>query len=91
MSREILKRYDMPYKEKPIEYDNNSMSTKFSMEIAFEEITKSFAAQTDEAVINYLYEKYKDTNVSAIFVLSRPDFKEFLLEMLPKYMNKRGK
>lgn len=91
MKKEVLKRYEMPYKEKSIEYDNTTMSMKYSLDIAFEEITKSFAEQTDDAIINYLYEKYKDTNVSSIFVLSRPDFEEFLLEMLPKYMKKRGK
>ena len=90
MSKEIMKRYEMPYKEKPIEYDNTTMSTKFSLDIAFEEITKSFAEQTDEVIINYLYEKYKDTNVASIYVLSKPDFEEFLITMLPKYMKTRG-
>ena len=36
-----------------------------------------------------IYEKYKDTDVSRIFVLSKVDFERFLLEMLPIWI-KRG-
>ena len=91
--KDVMKSYQMPYnvkKIKDIDFET-SMSAKFNFDIAFEEITKSFAEQTDEAIINYLYEKYKDTDISRIYVLSKPDFEKFLLEMLPKYMKGRRK
>lgn len=87
--KDVMKSYEMPYnvkKIKDIDFET-SMSAKFNFDIAFEEITKSFAEQTDEAIINYLYEKYKNTDISKIYVLSKPDFKDFLETMLPKYMN----
>lgn len=86
--KNVMKTYEMPYNAKKIQDIDfeNSTPVKFNLVIAFEEITKSFAEKTDEAIVNYLYGKYKDTDVSRVFVLSEPDFKDFLEKMLPKYM-----
>ena len=84
MSKEFMKLYHMPFKAQEIKDDN---FTNFTLQFdqAFEEMTKSFSKQQDEIIVNYLYEKYKDTKVSDVWVLSKPDFEKFLLEMLPKW------
>ena len=81
----------MPYKARiinDIDFET-SMSAKFNFDIAFEEITNSFVKQTDEAIVNYLYEKYKNTDVSRMYVLSKTDIEKFLLEMLPIWIKRR--
>ena len=87
MSKEFMKVYHMPFKAQEIKYDNFT-NFKLQFDQAFEEMTKSFSKQQDEIIINYLYEKYKDTKVSDVWVLSKPDFEKFLLEMLPKWKGK---
>ena len=79
-----MKVYHMPFKMEEIKNDDY---TNFTLQCnqAFEEMTKSFSKQQDEIIVNYLYEKYKDTKVSVVWVLSKPDFEKFLLEMLPKW------
>ena len=74
----------MPFKMQEIKNDDY---TNFTLQCnqAFEEMAKSFSKHQDEIIINYLYEKYKDTKVSDVWVLSKPDFEKFLLEMLPKW------
>ena len=84
MSKEFMKVYHMPFKAQEIK-DDNLTNFMLQMEQAFEEMTKSFSEQQDEVLLNYLYEKYKDTKVSDVWVLSKPDFEKFLLEMLPKW------
>ena len=84
MSKEFMKVYHMPFKAQEIK-DDNLTNFRLQMDQAFEEMTKSFAEQQDEMLLNYLYEKYKDTKVSDVWVLSKPDFEKFLLEMLPKW------
>ena len=84
-----MKIYNLGHINKP-KIDLNSTSYTYNMDIAFEQMAKSFAEQNDEAIINYLYNKYRDTNVSHVYMLSKPDFERFLLEMLPKWI-KGGK
>jgi len=82
---EFMKDYNLGHKGLP-KIDLNSTKVTYNMEIAFEQMAKSFAEQNDEAIINYLYNKYRDTNVSHVYMLSKPDFERFLLEMLPKWI-----
>lgn len=77
----------MPFKAQEIKDDDFS-NFSFQCDQVFEEMTKSFFKQQDEIIVNYLYEKYKDTKVSDVWVLSKPDFEKFLLEMLPKWKGK---
>lgn len=85
MSKEVLKSYIIPGNQKFEPVTKNELSTvyKFNHTIAFEEISGSLARQYDEAIINYLYEKYKGTDISEVYVLSKDEFKEFLIKMLP--------
>ena len=83
-NKEFMKVYHMPFKVQEIKDDNFTNFT-LQCEQAFEQMTKSFSEQQDEIIINYLYGKYKDTKVSDVWVLSKPDFEKFLLEMLPKW------
>ena len=78
-NKEFMKVYHMPFKVQEIKDDNFTNFT-LQCEQAFEQMTKSFSEQQDEIIINYLYEKYKDTKVSDVWVLSKPDFEKFLLE-----------
>jgi hypothetical protein len=87
MSKEFMKVYHMPFKAQEIKNDNFT-NFRLQFDQAFEEMTKSFSEQQDEIIANYLYEKYKDTKVSDVWVLSKPDFEKFLLEMLPKWKGK---
>ena len=83
-NKEFMKVYHMPFKAQEIK-DDNFTNFRLQFDQAFEQMTKSFSEQQDEIIINYLYEKYKDTKVSDVWVLSKPDFEKFLLEMLPKW------
>lgn len=87
-NKEFLRNYNLPNYIKQERINDYSTSFNYSLKIAFEEITKSFAEQTDKAIIDYLYKKYINTDVSQVYVLSLPEFEKFLLEMLPKYMKK---
>lgn len=90
MNNEILKIYELPNPIKKVNLDDNSMNFNFSYNIGFEEIISKFSEQEEEATINYLYEKYKNTDVSKIYVLSKPEFEDFLFTMLPKYIEIKG-
>lgn len=87
MSKEVLKSYNLEFNNtyKRQNIDESSSTMQFDLTVAFEEISKSFAKQHDESLINWLYEKYKGTNVSKVYVLSKEEFEDFLLKMLPKY------
>ena len=84
----MLRNYSLPNYIKQERANDYSTSFNYSLKIAFEEITTSFANQLDKALIDYLYKKYINTDVSQVYVLSLPEFEKFLLEMLPKYMEK---
>lgn len=84
-NNEFMKIYNLGHINKP-KIDLNSTKVTYNMDIAFEQMAKSFAEQNDEAIINYLYNKYRDSNVSHVYMLSKPDFERFLLEMLPKWI-----
>lgn len=88
-SKEIVKNYNFPEHCKQPKIFENSTKVEYYMQIAFEEITDSFTKQNDKAILNWIYKKYKDTDVSNVYVLSKEDFKNFLLEMLPKWRAKQ--
>lgn len=44
--------------------------------------------EIDTKLIRELYTIYKDSKFSSLYVISEPEFKRFLLECLPKYLNK---
>lgn len=90
MKKDIVEVYDLPMKAKEITKDNLGTTFKYNLGISFVEIAESFAKAQDEEVFKWLYEKYKDTDVSKVYVLSKADFEEFLLEMLPKWKRKRS-
>ena len=69
-----------------IEYDSDNAI--YRMSVAFE---KTYREQIDDAVIKMLYEEYKDSDVEKVFVLSVPEFKRFLMEMLPLWREREGK
>jgi hypothetical protein len=85
MSKEVLQEFDLPNKPKLYEYTENGMEFNFRIKYTFEQTLKEFTEKRDEAILSFLYEKYKDTDISKVYVLSRPEFEKFLLEMLPKW------
>lgn len=44
--------------------------------------------EIDNKLIRELYTIYKDSQFSSLYVISETEFKKFLLECLPKYLNK---
>ena len=44
--------------------------------------------EIDKNIEKTIYEIYKDSDISELYVISEPEFRKFLLEMLPKYLNK---
>ena len=43
----------------------------------------------DEVIVRALFEAYKDTDISKIFVIDETNFKDFLNEMLPKWLTRK--
>ena len=87
MSKEVLKSYNLEFNTPYIKQDVNLNSTtrNFNLSFALETISEKFSKQLDEKLIDWLYNKYKGTNVSKVYVLSEEEFKDFLIKMLPKY------
>jgi len=86
MNKEIMKRYHLGFKPQGIELrKNDGTIIKSQTEIVFETMTESFAKKQEDELAKFLYDKYKDTNVSDVYVLSKEDFVTFLIEMLPKW------
>ena len=85
MNKDVLKEYNLPNKLKLYETTENGIKVNFGIKYAFEVMLKEFTEKQDEKILNFLYEKYKDTDVSTVYVLSKPEFEKFLLEMLPKW------
>ena len=93
MSKEFMKRYTLQRDPSEIEsvYSDEKIGCEmdFTMQMAFESMIESFAKQTDKAIINFLIKKYRNTNVSDIFVFSETDFKQFIIDMVPKWRNEK--
>ena len=87
-NNKVLKTYTLPNSIKQERLDPNATACKYTLSVAYEQIATEFAKQDDEALMNFLYEKYKDTDIARVYVLSRPEFEDFLLKMLPKYLNR---
>lgn len=84
----FIKMCNLPAKNITPEDIRGSFNTKLT--INFLEIEKSFNDITEEQLLNFLYECYKETfNPAQVYVLSKPDFKRFILEMLPKWLGKK--
>ena len=89
MNKDIMKRYHLGFKPQEIDLSKNNGTTfQAQLKIAFETMAESFAKKQDDEILNFLYNKYKDTDVSDVYVLSEEDFKKFLLEMLPVWRKK---
>jgi len=88
MSKEVLQQFNLPNKPKFCEHIENGMKFDFGIKYAFEQTLKEFTEKQNEAILKFLYERYKDTDISKVYVLSRPEFEKFLIEMLPKWRRK---
>lgn len=69
---------------------NNKMPdcTRIGYEISFEYIAKSLIEYEDNEIMSYLYNKYKDSTISKVHVISREDFEKYLKETLPNWLGK---
>ena len=81
---EFMKVIQMPNSKNEYDFDN----AIYRMSVAF---VKTCREQIDDAVIKMLYEEYKDSDVEKVFVLSVPEFKRFLMEMLPLWRERQPK
>ena len=82
-----MKRYHLGFKPQKVDLRDDGTMMQAQIKIAFEKMAESFAKKQDDEILKFLYDKYKDTDVSDVYVLSEKDFKDFLLEMLPKWRN----
>lgn len=83
----MFARIDMPYKIKPIDYSKlNQVSTILSGSVNF--VVEEINEYITDKILEKLYQQYLDSDVNTIYVISKPKFKKFLLEMLPVYLNK---
>lgn len=93
MSKEFMRRYTLDREPKDItikDLEQPYESTfDFQMKMAFETMVESFAKKSDKEIIDFLYKKYMNTDVKDVFLLSEKDFKQFLLEMLPKWREEK--
>lgn len=93
MDKQFMKRYTLQRDPSEIEsiYSDEKIGCEmeFTMKMAFESMKESFAKQSDEAIINFLIKKYRDTDVSDVFVFSETDFKQFIIDMVPKWRKEK--
>ena len=86
--KDFIKMYNLPPKNITPDDIRGSFSTNLT--INFLEIEQSFNDITEEQLLNFLHECYKEIfNANQVYVLSKPDFKRFILEMLPKWLGKK--
>lgn len=45
----------------------------------------------DEVIVKALFETYKDTDISKIFIIDETNFNDFLNEMLPQWLTRKDK
>lgn len=69
---------------KEIKFDTNMLQFNDEMNISTK-ICTEVVEKIDDAFINTLYEMYKDSDVSTLYVFDKSEFKKFLLTMLPIY------
>lgn len=55
-----------------------------------ETIVTQWTNKIDKYIIEQLYETYKGTEVSKVFVIDMTEFEAFLKKMLPLWMEDRG-
>lgn len=58
---------------------------------ASQKIAITAVSNVDKAVIKAMYEAYKYTDVSKVFILDMGQFERFLKEMLPKWREEEGR
>lgn len=44
----------------------------------------------DDFIIKQLYEAYKDTDISKLFIIDETEFAKYLKATLPQYLKKKG-
>ena len=44
----------------------------------------------DDFIIKQLYEAYKDTDISKLFIIDETEFAKYLKATLPQYLEKKG-
>lgn len=47
----------------------------------------AYVEKVDEYILKTLYEYYKDTDITDLFVIDKQEFKNFILKYLPIYLN----
>lgn len=87
-------------KEKPmlfqIDIEENKLKNAFIKENKMSNLVscviKSINQRIDEKIIEEMYEIYKETIISRVYLIDKNQFKDFINTMLPKYMEeKKGK
>jgi len=84
MSKNIANFIQMPYNSK---IKNEKQLEKNSYCMSFmEQLVTAKVSQINDYAIKQLYDTYKDTDVSAIFIIDMEKFTDFLMRYLPVYL-----
>lgn len=89
LPKNIAHIIDMPSKQGDCGLKKNEDGS-FVYEIV-ESMAMSRQQKVDKAVLEFLYEAYKDTEVSKVLVVDEEQFGRFLKEMLPIWLKRGGK
>lgn len=68
---------------------NDTMRTIENLNKFEETLATSRVKTIDEYIVKQLYEAYKDTKVSKVFVIDMTEFEAFLKKMLPLWLEER--
>jgi hypothetical protein len=80
---DFVKVYSLPEKERKTaeEFEHYNLNFNIVFRKTYEKLNKDF----DDYFTECLYTTYKEQDISKVIVLSLPEFKNFLFQMLPLY------
>lgn len=86
LEKNILHRIDFPKnKQTSIDFDIDNMIANIHIKVATD-----IREKYDEAVLNLIYQEYKNSDYDSVIVLDKSEFKYFLLKYLPIYLEERN-
>lgn len=85
MNKQIANMLSVNDTMRTIESPNDNDFFKFE-----ETLATSRVKMIDEYILKQLYEAYKDTKVSKVFVIDMTEFEAFLKKMLPLWLEEKA-
>jgi hypothetical protein len=82
--KDIVKAMTFDRKDHFIQNEDNSVTL-------VERLSCERVKAIDDFIIKQLYEAYKDTDISKLFIIDETEFARYLKATLPQYLKMRGK